>query len=450
MPEKSTDAKIALSPKLLKKQILISNNTLILVRWMAIFGQSIAIAIAEVFLGISTPLIPAAICIFMSLLVNIGAQITYGGRSLKPYQAWAFMVYDILQLTALLWLTGGLQNPFACLIIAPAAVAATLLPLRYTIFLIILVVTCTASLTFFAIPLQWGDEIYVFPKLYSAGEFLAISVAVIFISLYIWRISSESRAMNTAYEIAQLALARQQENASLGALSAAVAHELGSPLSTITLIANDFSSSLEKNPDLTLKELGEDIEILKSQTDKCTNLLKNFGKSLVKPSVKDLDILSADALIRSIAENYEPFYPHVSFDLNIQNIDDLDIPYILKTPSLDFGLGNLIQNSFKHAKNQVSITIFIYTKTLDIHIKDDGPGFTNQVLRKIGEPMMTAPLDRVQNESHTQDTKAGLGLGIFIALTLLEKYDVLYTFSNRENKKGAHVTLSFQRDNIEI
>lgn len=437
-------------------QHMVSNKTLIFVRWMAIIGQSAAVLVTEVVLGVSIPLIPVALCIFLSVLVNIIAQISFGARSLPPFQAWIFMAYDIVQLAVLLWMTGGLENPFALLILAPASVGATLLPLRFTLMLVALAFTSVLIMSFSSIPLDLQDKYDVYPHISLIGEVVAISVALIFICLYIWRISSESRAISRAYEIAQLALAKQQETASLGTLSAAAAHELGSPLSTIGLISNDLSNQLEKDDNLQLKDISDDIRLLQSQSQKCRELLHNLGSSITKSSVKDLDFLGLDVLIRAIAEPYTKMAPDIQLQIQISNKDKIDIPRVHKSPVLEFGLGNILQNAFKYAEKYVCVEIICKDDAITIEILDDGPGFSNADLRKIGDPFISNLLyekdakNIADQQNLSSDKESGMGLGIFIAKTLLQNYFNDISFSNRIDGNGARVVLKAQRENLAI
>lgn len=434
----------------------INNQTLLFVRWMAVIGQSAAVMTTHYVIQINLPLFPIWGCIFSSVLVNLYAQIRYGNQSLQPMQASAFMGYDILQLAALLWLTGGIGNPFAVMIIAPASVAATLLPLRYTLGLIALALAGIAAISLHSIPLQWPDTGAsapepAFPDLYLLGGSIAISLSLIFICLYIWRISSESRATARAYQIAQLALARQQELSSLGALSAAAAHELGSPLSTLSVISKDLYKLLEKNDKVEMNEISDDIVLLHDEVQKCQNILKNLGASSSHKTIRDLDTLTLDVLVAALADPYDRSYPEIDFDIRFSSDSQKDKVYITKTPDLDFGIGNILQNAFKFAHSSVEVTLHIGEDQIVLTIRDDGPGFSNTVLRRIGEPYNSEALTSSKpDEVIARETGLGLGLGVFIAQNLLTRYNARLDFRNRDDVKGAEVTMIFDRSLIEI
>ena len=442
------------------KSMMVINKTLVFVRWLAVIGQSLALVITELVLNISIPLFPASICIFLSVLVNVYAQITFGNRTLGVTHAMAFMIFDVIQLTAILSLTGGLTNPFSVLLLGPAAVGATLLPLAYTISLIVLAIFCVSFLAYFSIPLQWNDiGTHDFPALFTAGEIIAMTLALAFICLYIWRISSESRSLSRAYEITQLALARQQASASLGALSAATAHELGSPLSTISLISSDLSQQLAKDPQSPISMFSKDIKLLKNQINKSRDLLKDLGNIETQKSVRDLDSLRIDVLVKSLAEPYQHRHPEIKLNVSLINHEKTGNNqrdpglFVKKTPVLDFGIGNIIQNAFKFARTKVDIVIQTYDKTIQIEIKDDGPGFSNAVLRDIGEPHVASLGGGIAMSSDNFADiypQEGLGLGIFIAQTLLEIYNAQLFLTNQPDKKGALVKIAFNKKDLEI
>ena len=432
----------------------INNQTLLFVRWMAVIGQSAAVIITHYVIDINLPLFPIWGCIFSSVLVNLYAQIRYGNQNLQPLQASVFMGYDILQLAALLWLTGGIGNPFAVMIIAPASVAATLLPLRYTLGLIGLALAGIVAISLHSIPLQWpntGVSEPDFPDLYLLGGSVAISLSLIFICLYIWRISSESRATARAYQIAQLALARQQELSSLGALSAAAAHELGSPLSTLAVISNDLNKILKKNDEIHIKDISDDIVLLHDEIQKCQDILRNLGASSTHKTIRDFDALTLDVLVTALAEPYDRSYPELDFNIRFASDSRRDKVYVKKTPELDFGIGNILQNAFKFANTCVEVILHINENQIRLTVRDDGPGFSNAILRRIGEPYNSDALaSQKPDDVIARETGLGLGLGVFIAQNLLSRYDARLDFRNRDSAKGAEVTMIFDRSLIEI
>lgn len=439
---------------------LISNKTLVMTRWLAVAGQSLAILTAHYILDINLPIFTAFACIFISAMVNIFSYAVYGPRGLSPSVAFSFIVYDVFQLTALLWLTGGINNPFSILLLAPLAVGATFSNFKKLVFLVALAISCTIFLTFYHLPMDWpkSPDNASHPPLYIPGLLVATTLTIIFTCFYVWRLSMEARSVDKAYQITQMALAREHESASLGALAAATAHELGSPLTTISVISKEL---VEKTNNHNYNnELKDDIYLLHEQVRRCQNILKNLGKERKDQAVRDVDHVPAKVLVSSLCENYQSLYPDISYTF-LQDHETAQSPntYILKTPELEFAIGNILHNAFKFASSLVEIQIIDLKKHIDIIICDDGPGFTNTILRSLGEPYINqlftppAPFPETASEEKGlsgQQIQNGLGLGVFIAQTLLQRYDSRISFTNRQLQAGAEVTIRLQRDKVAI
>jgi len=407
-------------------------RTLILIRWVAIAGQASTILIVHYGLGFALPLVPALAVVASSALLNLLLIVLrQWAARLGARDAALYLGYDILQLAVLLYLTGGLQNPFSILILAPATVAATILSRRAVIALSILAVAAISVLALRHLPLPWRAEHLVFPPELVLGAWIALVLATVFIGAYTWSIAQGARRLRDAVAATQLALAREQRVSAVGALAAAAAHELGSPLATIAVIAKELVRELPAD-----SPHAEDATLLLSQSERCRRILAELSQQPEEDGGSPYTRLPISALVEAAAAPYR----NQGIRLILATAGDPagEEPLVRRSPEIMHGLNNLIQNAVQFAAREISITIFWDATTVTVELDDDGPGFPLHLLGRLGEPYLS--------------TRAGvtdhMGLGIFIAQSLLERSGARLAFDNLA-EGGAHVAISWNRANLE-
>jgi two-component system sensor histidine kinase RegB len=409
----------------------VNNRTLVAVRWAAVFGQLLAVMLAIFTLGIKLPLIEVGACIALLVFINLFALVTHGRRRLGENAATVYLALDIIQFASLLYFTGGFENPFAMLMIAQVAVAAAVLNLGRMVALSFLSILMATLLSIWNIPLAWpGGEVVITPT-YLLGEQIALIFAVAFIASYVWKISYEFRHVQTALYDSQLSLARQRQLAALGAQAAAAAHELGSPLSTIAIIAKDLHKDYANDP-----ELKDDIALLLEQSKRCSEILRDFSTNPEREADPLVTAQTVATLMRDLADHYRHERPTITVEV-IEDDGLVPTPTI-HSPEVTRSLGNLVQNALQHAHARVTITIRPYGPRTRLIIQDDGDGFAPAVLARIGEPYLTTKSRGAQN----------MGLGLFIAQTLIESRGGTVRFRNHP-KGGAEVMVTMPRDETE-
>ncbi len=387
-------------------------RTLLALRWIAILGQLVALIVITQLFGFPLQALPALIVIGVSAALNIGLRLVYRANSfLSGRQAAVQLAFDLVQLSVLLFLTGGLTNPFAVLMLVPVTISATLLSSRSTMLLFGLAMACTTALGLWSWPLPWaaGEQPFIMPRIYRIGEWVAILVGMAVLTAYAWRVSAEARRRQQALVATQEALARAQKMSAVGSLAAAAAHELGSPLGTMTLIARDLQKQLQNDPDF-----GDDITLLNEQLARCRDILAGISKQTV--TEEHFRTATLDALLQEVARAYESDSKNIVFNL----ADGSSAIEVERSPELLHGLDNLIANAVRHARTIVRITASQPRGALCLTIEDDGPGFPAELLPHLGEPYV-APYGIKPH---------GLGLGIFISITLLERIGAKVTFRN--------------------
>lgn len=409
-------------------------TTLVRVRWLAIAGQTAAVMLVALYLqfpfavGICFALIACSAWLNLYLAFRFPTN-----HRLNPEAASLVLAFDILQLAGLLYLTGGLQNPFVILMIVPVIISATSLSARHTLALALLVVACTSVLSIRHEPLPWypGEELNL-PFLFVIGIWCAITSALGFTGVYAYRIAEEARQLGDALSAAELILQREQHLTALDGLAAAAAHELGTPLATIALVVKEMQRSYAKNPVDT--GLGEDIALLHSQTQRCREILQRLT-SLSSENEEHMSRLPLSSLIEEVIA------PHRNFGvvIDVQKVEGpKPEPVTRRNPGLLYGLGNLVENAVDFARGNVSVTWGWTDNQVSVTIQDDGEGFKPEILDRIGEPYMTSR-DNTRNGG-------GLGLGLFIAKTLLERSGAQIAFRNRSNPgQGAEVKVVWPR-----
>lgn len=410
-------------------------STLVALRWAAVFGQSLAMAIVYFGLDFTFPVIPCLMIIAASVVLNLAlTYLTPLDRRVTDKEALAQLGYDVLQLSALLWLTGGLDNPFALLFIAPVVTGATTLKKRVLLSLAALTAVLSICLMYESLPLPWFDGMnFTLPPVFKFGTFIALMTGMAFTSLYAWRASQEQRRMSDALAATEAVLAQEQKLAALGGLAAAAAHELGTPLATIQVIAKEMARELDADTDL-----GADARLMHSQTERCRDILQQLGRRGDEGDAIH-DVFSLKALLDEVAEPFLGFGTQIDIAAASEDPDELS-PDLRRQAELIYGLTNIVENAVDFAKTKVTITGRWDDDTIYVDIIDDGPGFDASVKSKLGEPYVS---------SRTGNAGAGgLGLGFFIAKTLIERTGGTVSFGNRKNNPGAFVRVRWPKDAI--
>jgi two-component system, sensor histidine kinase RegB len=400
-------------------------RTLLALRWIAIFGQLIALVVITQLFGFPVQAVPALCAVAVSALVNIGLRLVYPVSSfLSGRQAAIQLAFDLAQLSVLLFLTGGLTNPFSVLMLVPVTISATLLSRRSTVLLFGLAMLCTTVLGLWSFPLPWAGETPLeMPRIYRIGEWVAILVGMAFLTAYAWRVSAEARRRQQALVATQEALARAQQMSAVGSLAAAAAHELGSPLGTMTLIAKELKSQLHNDPDF-----GDDIALLNEQLARCREILAGISRQTMAD--EHFRTATLDALLHEVARAHESTAKSIVFNF----ADGSSSVEVERSPELLHGLDNLVANAVRHARTTVRIAASQVRDGLHLTIADDGPGFAEELLPHLGEPYVA-----------TYGIKPhGLGLGIFIAITLMERIGAKVSFANQP-EGGAVVNIHWAK-----
>ena len=410
----------------------VSLRTLVPIRWLAIIGQASTLLTVHFGLGFHLPLIPTLLVVAASALLNVVLIVRRQvARELSERYAALCLGYDLLQLAALLYLTGGLQNPFSILFLAPVTVAATILSRRLVIVVSIVAVAVISALALWHFPLPWRTEPLVFPPVITVGVWTALVLATVFIALYTWSVAQDARRLRDAVAATQLALAREQQVSAVGALAAAAAHELGSPLATIAVVAKELVRELP-----AASSHAEDAALLLSQSERCSRILAELSQRREEDGGSPYTRLSISALVEAAGAPHRDRGIRLIFAATGSPEDDE--PQVRRSPEIIHGLNNLIQNALQFARREVTVTTFWDRYRVTVEITDDGPGFMLHLLSRLGEPYLSS---RAGAENH-------MGLGIFIAQSLLERSGARLTFENLD-EGGAHVAISWHRTNLE-
>ena len=401
--------------------ILLGN--LIKIRWIAIFGQFIAVFFVNYIIKIQIPLVEILIIILLSIVINIYSYYEERkNKSITNIKAFSFLLFDTLQLGFLLFLTGGIINPFSILILAPVITSASYLPALMTVILSTISIMIIVILNFYFIPLDLGKDFYL-PDIYSFGLVTSLIITVIFIAIYAYLFASSSRKISNALSVSKLQILNQKKITEVGSLSAATAHELGTPLNTIFLILNDL---LKEKKLIEDKNIVNDIVLLKSQAERCKEILKKLSKNPLKIKDKFLEKVKITDLIKI---NFEKFNKNKKLIIN-KNIKDYE-PEIIYKDEIMYALGNIIQNAILYSNNIITADLNYSETNVKITISDDGKGFSKDIIDKLGEP-------------YVSKNNQGMGLGIFIAKNLIENMGGNLNFYN---SKDDHAVVEIVFDN---
>lgn len=416
-------------------------RTLVLMRWIAVTNQTITILFVHFVLRFELPFVLTLATIGASALLNVYLVLRYPvPKRLSEGEATASLVYDTLQLVVLLYLTGGLHNPFSFLLLSGVIVSAAVLSVRSTCMLIVLLFVCVSVLVFFHMPLPWPGGSHSIPHLYVFGIWSTIVIGMLFFAATVMRVAEEGRRMSDALTETQMALAREQHLSAVGGLVAAAAHELGTPLGTITLVAKELSRDIKDD-----SPHAEDIRLLVSQSQRCRKILEQLSLQSADGSAPVFQRLRLMSLVEMAArpQRRKDIEVTVEHDPELAGgalqghettgPEDRRDPVVSHSFEIIHGLRNFIENAEEFARSRVLIKVGWSEQSIVVEITDDGPGFPPEILDTIGEPYVS-----------TRRDASGMGLGVFIAKTLLERTEARIEFSNREND-GARIVVVWPR-----
>jgi len=411
-----------------EEDLRLEKKTVVILRWIALIGQLLTIYFVHFYIGFDLPLIFCSLTIFCGGLTNIFIQFNFKRNQLSNIESTILLFYDVIQLAVLIYLTGGVTNPFIIFLIVPALISSTLLNLASTLFLSIITIMSLTLLTFnyFPLPSEGNIHFHV-PDYYIYSIPSALVIALIFLNYFGFRFGYEARKRGNALNKLELVLAKEQELESIGHQAAAAAHSLGTPLSTITVIAKELKKEIVDN-----KEFKDDVDTILEQAKKCGEILKKISQNQIIDDEYVKNITLQDLLFE-ITKSFETI-TEKNLNLNLENAKKR-IP-IKRSAELTYGIRNFVGNAVKFSKKNININLVGNNQTTTLQISDDGPGFPDDIYKIIGEPY-------ISTKSKKLKSKAGLGLGTFIGKTLLERKKANIDFL-KSNNGGALVEISWK------
>jgi len=416
-----------------KDNIQLDKRTLVILRWIAIVGQYVTISIVYFYLKFDLPFFHCSIVILIGALTNFYLQFQFNKNQLNNFTSTFFLFYDIIQLSILLYLTGGVTNPFIILLIVPAIVSSTFLNLKSTINLSVITIIILIVLTINHLPLPHSGELHFHvPDIYLYAVPVAIIIGLVFLTYFGVRFGIESRKRTEALNKLELILAKEHELESIGLQAAAAAHSLGTPLSTITVVARELEKEIGNNP-----QYSKDIDLLLSQTKRCSDILRNLSKDQLKED-SFLSNVKIEELLNEIVRSYTEI-SEKKLSLLVEN--NKFNPQIERTLEITYGLRNFIGNAVKYSNSSVDITLESNNKITEVKVCDDGPGFSEDIFNILGEPY-------IRSKNKTISSKSGLGLGTFIGKTLLERMKANVNFDKCPKTNGAMVIIKWQTKDL--
>ena len=416
-----------------KENLNLDKSTLTILRYIAIFGQFIAVNIVFFYLDLKFPIKESYIIIFIGLLTNLFLQFKVKVYQLRDTYASLFLLYDLFQLSSLLYLTGGILNPFSILMIIPTIVSSTFLSMGTTIILGLITSFLLFIISFTHFPLPGLDSnIFAVPNYYTIGILISILIGLIFLSYFGIRFAGETKKRSEALNKLQEVISKEYELESLGGQAAAAAHSLGTPLATISVVAKELKKEIGDD-----KEYSKDIDLLISQTKRCSEILKKISKKQIEED-NFLSTIKFEDLLQEIIDSFKETSSK-KIELVVDN--DQNKIAIRRTPEIIYGLRNFIGNAVKFSKRKVLITLTSNKKSIEIKINDDGPGIPEDIIEKIGEPY-------IKSRSEELKPNSGLGLGSFLGKTLLERQGAKLTFRRNGELGGALIFLAWSANNF--
>ena len=416
-----------------KDHTQLDKRTLVVLRWLAIIGQFITISTVYFVFDFNFPFYFCTGAILIGSITNFYLQFYIKENQLNNFSSTFFLFYDLLQLSVLLYFTGGITNPFTILIIVPAIVSSTLLTLRSTINLSIFTIVILIVLTIYYEPLPHSDNFHFHvPNYYLYAIPISIITGLILLTYFGFRFGAESRKRTEALNKLELILAKEHELESIGLQAAAAAHSLGTPLSTINVVAKELEKEIGKK-----SQYSKDINLILSQTKRCSEILKNLSQDQLKEdnfvsNIKIGDLL--DEVVRSFNEITQKKI------LLVKEQNELN-PQIDRTLEITYGLRNFIGNAVKYSNSIVEVNLKSNDLITEVEVNDDGPGFSEDVKDVLGEPY-------IRSKNKIISSKSGLGLGTFIGKTLLERMKANVEFGSSSKLNGAMVKIKWQTKNL--
>jgi two-component system, sensor histidine kinase RegB len=418
-----------------KDNIQLDKKTLVILRWITIIGQYITISTVYLILSFELPFFYCTAIIFLGAVTNFYLQFVVKENQLSNIKSSSYLLYDLAQLSLLLFLTGGVTNPFTILLIIPAVVSSTFLSLRSTINLSIITIVILIILTISYLPLphKMVEELHFHvPEYYLYAVPLSIIIGLVFLTYFGTRFGLESRKRSEALNKLELILAKEHELESIGLQAAAAAHSLGTPLSTISVVAKELEKEIGNN-----SQYSKDISLLLSQSKRCSEILKNLSQDQLNEDNFLTDINIED-LLNEIVRSFSVISEKkISFTKTQNEVN----PQILRTLEITYGLRNFIGNAVKYSNSIVEINLISNETITEVIISDDGPGFSEDVIDVLGEPY-------IRSKNKIISSKSGLGLGTFIGKTLLERMKANVNFGSSTKLTGAMVKIKWQTKDL--
>ena len=416
-----------------KDSVQLDRKTLVNLRWIAIAGQYLTITFVFLIFNYNLPFYYCSLVIFFGVISNLYLQFKFKYNQLNNFASTFFLFYDLIQLSLLLYLTGGITNPFSILLIVPAIVSSTFLNLKSTINLSITTAIILAILTIYKLPLPYKDEIHFHvPDMYLIALPISITITLTFLTYFGIRFGIESKKRTQALNKLELILAKEHELESIGLHAAAAAHSLGTPLSTITVIATELEKEISKN-----SKYAKDIKLLIDQTKRCSTILKNLSRDTIQE-----DSFLQNITIKELLNEIKRSFSEIS-NKKVSLIDDQNKfnPQIGRTLEITYGIRNFVGNAVKYSNSSADIIVKSDDKNTSVKICDDGPGFSDDVKSILGEPY-------IRSKNKIISVKSGLGLGTFIGKTLLERMKASVIFEKCLKTNGALVTIKWQTKDL--
>ena len=416
-----------------KENLSLDKNTLTILRYIAIIGQILAVSTVFYYLNLPFPIQESYLIISLGLATNLYLQFGIKINQLKDFYAAPFLLYDLIQLSALLYLTGGIFNPFSFLMVIPAIVSSTFLSMGTTIILGLITSILILTISFFHLPLPGEDmNLLHFPNFYKIGIIISILIGLIFLSYFGIRFAGEKKKTEEAFKKLQEVIYKEYELESLGGQAAAAAHSLGTPLATISVVAKELKKEIGDS-----NELSKDIDLLISQSKRCSEILKRISKK----QIEEDKFFSSTKLENLLEEIINSFKETTSKEITLVSENDKNKIDIQRSAEMIYGLRNFIGNAIKFSKSKVNIFLTSNDKEIKIIVNDDGPGFPRDIIEKLGEPY-------IKSRSLELNPNSGLGLGTFLGKTLLERQSAKLLFKDDKNLGGASVVISWSPKNI--